>query len=70
VVNISDPTFNNQVPHVREEIRSAFQTRTRHRFTGRAQYVDFLRGNRFLKGISVEHVLQRWVIKFGPEGQD
>ena len=67
VVNTTDPTFSNQAPHVREEIRSAFQARTRHRFAGRAQYVDFLRGNRFLKGISVEHVLEKWLVKFGHE---
>jgi hypothetical protein len=69
-VNITDLTFSNQEPHVREEIRSAFQARTRHRFTGHVQYVDFLRDNRFLKGISVEHVLERWLVKFGPEGAD
>jgi len=70
VVSVTDLAFSNQEPHAREEIRSTFQVRTRQRFAGRVQYVDFLRGNRILKGISVEHVLERWLIKFGPEGGD
>ena len=70
VVSVTDLAFSNQEPHAREEIRSTFQVRTRQRFAGRVQYVDFLRGNRILKGISVEHVLERWLVKFGPEGGD
>ena len=70
VVNVLDLAFSNQEPRAREEIRSAFQVRTRQRFAGRVQYVDFLRENRFLTRISVEHVLERWVVEFGPEGED
>ena len=70
VVTTTDLIFRNQEAYAREEIRSAFQVRTRHKFTGHVQYVDFLRGNRYLKGILVEHVLERWLIKFGAEGAD
>jgi len=70
LVKITDLAFSNQEPRAQEEIRSAFQVRTRHRFTGHVQYVDFLRGNKFLKGITVEHVLERWLAIFGPDEED
>ncbi|KIM37108.1 hypothetical protein M413DRAFT_448798 [Hebeloma cylindrosporum] len=66
-MSTTDPVFTDLTPDIREQVKRAYKDRTKST-PRRVRYVDFLGVNRILKGISVERVLERWMLKFGPEG--